>query len=92
MIPLNDKKIQIKPMQNEYPLNINGTEFCNRIGIAYNRAILNDLRELNLVKFFRIGTKYMYPAKDVEKVNELLLTGKISIKTNRGYYITLNKL
>ena len=75
----------------EMPLNISGKIFCETIGIAYNGQILQSLRENNLVNFFKVGKKYMYPFEDVQKVSEKLRKGEISIKTNKGYYITINK-
>jgi len=77
--------------QNITPLNISSTAFCKHIGLANNGEILKQLRELNLVRFFKIGKKYMYPAEDAKKVSDLLRDHKISIKTYKGgYYITLN--
>jgi len=72
------------------PLNVTGKEFCNALGVAYNGDILKSLRTLKLVDFFKIGKKYMYPFEDVKKVSDMLRKGEISIKTNNGYYITLN--
>lgn len=74
------------------PLNITGKELCARLGLADNKGIPKALRDLGLVRFFQIGKKtYMYPIEDVDKVNEKLLNGEISIKVNGGYYITLNE-
>ena len=70
------------------PLNLKGEDFCNMVGLAYHSNILKCLRELNLVRFFKIGKKYMYYTEDVTKVNNLLREGKIEIKTSNGYYIT----
>ena len=72
------------------PLNVTGKDFCNAIGIAYNGDLLKELRNLKLVNFFKIGKKYMYRYEDIEKVSNKLRKGEISIKTNKGYYITLN--
>lgn len=71
------------------PLNITGKEFCREVGI--NREALIELRNLNLVGFFKIGVKYMYPFEDVKKISDKLRNDEISIKTNGGYYITINK-
>ena len=71
-------------------LNIKGEQFCKELGVVYNRGILSSLRELNLVRFFRVGKKYMYPSEDVKAVHTKLLNREISIKTNKGYYITIN--
>ena len=73
------------------PLNITGKHFCERIGIAFNSQILQSLRELNLVGFFKVGKKYFYPFEDAEKISFMLRKGQISIKVHKGYYITLNK-
>lgn len=74
------------------PLNISGKQFCEAIGLTYNGDILKELRNLQLVSFFKIGKKYMYPYEDVKKVSDKLRNNEISIKTNNGYYITLNSL
>lgn len=73
------------------PLNISSKEFCKSLGVAYNGDILKDLRELGLVDFFKVGKKYLYPSEDVVKVSNMLRSGEISIKTNGGYYITINE-
>ncbi len=71
------------------PLNLSAPAFCEYLGMNYNRSLLISLRESGLVSFFKIGVKYMYLRKDAEKVQELLLERKISIKTDKGkYYIT----
>ncbi|TDQ27682.1 hypothetical protein [Tenacibaculum caenipelagi] len=72
------------------PLNVTGKAFCDEIGISYNGQIMQSLRELKLVNFFKVGKKYLYHYEDIKIVNELLRKGEISIKTNNGYYITLN--
>lgn len=72
------------------PLNISGRMFCKSIGLTYNGDILKCLRELGLVDFFKVGNKYLYPQEDVKKVSDKLRSGEISIKTNGGYYITIN--
>ncbi|WP_341217071.1 hypothetical protein [uncultured Wocania sp.] len=74
------------------PLNLSGKEFSEALGITYNGDILKELRSLQLVSFFKIGKKYMYPTEDVKKVSNMLRNNEISIKTNNGYYITINKL
>lgn len=71
-------------------LNITGQELCKKIGVSYNRTILSELRRLNLVTFFKVGKKYFYAHEDAEKVSDKLRSGEISIKVNKGYYITLN--
>ena len=63
---------------------------CTSIGIAYSGQILQALRELELVSFFKVGKKYMYPTEDVKIVSDKLRNGEISIKTNDGYYIIIN--
>ncbi|WP_299134619.1 hypothetical protein [uncultured Tenacibaculum sp.] len=73
------------------PLNITGKTFCQTIGITYNGQILQSLRELNLVSFFKVGKKYMYPVEETTIISDKLRNGEISIKTNDGYYITLNE-
>lgn len=72
------------------PLNITGKVFCERIGIAYNSQILQSLRDLQLITFFKVGKKYLYPYEDTEKINIKLRKGEISIKVDKGYYVTLN--
>ena len=72
------------------PLNITGKELCERVGMAYHRNILIQLRELGLVNFFKIGKKYLYHVEDVKKISDKLRNGEISIKTDGGYYITIN--
>lgn len=71
-------------------LNVSGKQFCEAVGITYNGDILKDLRSLQIVSFFKVGKKYMYPSEDIKKVSDKLRKGEISIKTNNGYYITLN--
>jgi uncharacterized protein YydD (DUF2326 family) len=71
-------------------LNLTGKTFCEAIGIAYNGQILQSLRELQLVGFFKIGKKYMYYQEDVKKISDKLRRKEIFIKTNGGYYVTLN--
>ena len=75
---------------NNTPLNITGKVFCERIGIAYNSQILQSLRDLQLISFFKVGKKYLYPFEDTEKINHKLRKGEISIKVDKGYYVTLN--
>ncbi|WP_157821997.1 hypothetical protein [Tenacibaculum sp. Bg11-29] len=72
------------------PLNISGKIFCKTIGITYNGQILQSLRDLNLVTFFKVGKKYMYSFEETIMISNKLRKGEISIKTNGGYYITLN--
>lgn len=72
------------------PMNLSGKEFCQMLGLTYNGDILKDLRNLQVVDFFKVGKKYMYPVEDVKKVSDKLRKGEISIKTNNGYYVTLN--
>tara|TARA_R110001583_G_scaffold153828_2_gene305524 strand:- start:393 stop:551 length:159 start_codon:yes stop_codon:yes gene_type:complete len=52
---------------------------------------MQSLRELGLVSFFKVGKKYLYPYEDIGRVNEKLRNGEITIKVDKGYYITLNK-
>ncbi len=75
---------------NIEPLNLTGKAFCERLGLSYNGQIMQAMRELKLVNFFKVGKKYLYAYEDIEIVNQKLRTGEISIKTNKGYYITLN--
>ncbi|MFY7671584.1 hypothetical protein ACOSP6_10920 [Tenacibaculum sp. MEBiC06402] len=75
---------------NNTPLNVTGKVFCERIGIAYNSQILQSLRDLQLISFFKVGKKYLYPFEETEKINHQLRKGEISIKVNKGYYVTLN--
>ena len=74
------------------PLNVTGKEFCQALGVAFDRGVLREFRALNLVRFFKVGVKYRYSYADIEKVNDMLHNGEISIKTDKGiYYVTLNK-
>ena len=79
---INQVKIQ--------PLNLTGKVFCENLGLSFNGQIMQSLRELGLVSFFKVGKKYLYAYEDIEAVNQKLRNGKISIKVNNGYYITLN--
>ena len=72
------------------PLNLTGKAFCERLGVAYNGQIMQAMRELDLVSFFKVGKKYLYAHEDIETVNQKLRSGEISIKVNKGYYITVN--
>lgn len=72
-------------------LNVNGSDFCGMIGLGFHSSLLKALRDLDLVSFFKVGTKYMYASDDVKKISEMLHRGEISIKTKKGvYYVTLN--
>ena len=73
------------------PLNLTGKAFCERLGVSYNGQIMQALRELGLVSFFKVGKKYLYAYEDIEAVNQKLRKGEISIRVNNGYYITLNE-
>ena len=72
------------------PLNITGRKFLQEIGLTYQNEILIKLRELNLVTWFKIGNKYLYASEDAERISEKLRKKEISIKTDKGYYITIN--
>ncbi|TLP81852.1 hypothetical protein [Maribacter sp. ACAM166] len=72
------------------PLNLTGKAFCEKLGVSYNGQIMLALRELGLVNFFKIGKKYLYAHEDVEAVNQKLRKGEISIRVDKGYYISLN--
>lgn len=65
-------------------------EFCDAVGLPRNRGLLNKMRELNLFKFYKSGKKFCYFKSEVTKVEELLKNGKISIKVNGEYYVTIN--
>lgn len=71
-------------------LNLSGIDFCKKLGVTHHGDILKELRKFKLVRFFKIGNKYLYPTEDAKKVSEKLQKGEISIKTDKGYYITLN--
>jgi len=73
-----------------HPLNVKAQDFCKIIGISYNSDILKGLRELNLIRFFKVGNKYYYPTEDAQIISKKLIKGNISIKVNGGYYITIN--
>lgn len=73
-------------------LNVTGEQFCNSLGLPIRRDIMQQLRELQLVQFFKIGKKYMYPRVYIDIVQKLLVNGDIQIRTDKGeYYITLIK-
>ncbi len=72
------------------PLNLTGKVFCERLGLSFNGQIMQSMRELGLVSFFKVGKKYLYANEDIEIVNKKLREGEISIKVDNGYYITLN--
>lgn len=72
------------------PLNMNASKFCERVGIANDSTLLQRLRDLQLVRHFKMGKKYMYYSEDATKLSDMLRNNKISIKTNNGYYVTLN--
>ena len=71
--------------------NFTALAFCKYLGVAKDTTILKCLRELGLVGFFKIGKKYMYPIEEAEKINQMLRKNKISIKTDKGYYIIINE-
>lgn len=73
------------------PLNLTGRAFCERLGLAYNGQIMQAMRELQLVNFFKVGKKYLYASEDLDSVNQKLRKGEISIRVDNGYYITLNE-
>lgn len=73
------------------PLNVTGKEFCQALGLAYDRGLLREFRSLGLVKSFKVGVKYLYSTADIHKINKMLHDGAISIRTDKGtYYITRN--
>ena len=72
------------------PLNLTGKAFCERLGLSFNGQIMQSMRELGLVNFFKVGKKYLYAYEDIEVVNQKLRKGEISIRVDNGYYITLN--
>ena len=73
-------------------LNVTGEQFCNYLGLPIRRDIMQQLRELQLVQFFKIGKKYMYPRVYIDIVQKLLVNGDIHIRTDKAeYYITLIK-
>ena len=78
-------------MESTAPLNVTGKTFCEIIGITYNGQILQSLRDLNLITFFKVGKKYMYSREETVVISDKLRKGEISIKTNGGYYVTLNQ-
>lgn len=75
---------------NIEPLNLTGKAFCEKLGVSYNGQIMQALRELGLVNFFKVGKKYLYAYEDIDSVNQKLRRGEISIKVDNGYYITIN--
>ncbi len=77
-------------MKTIEPLNVTGDQFCIALGLPKRYDIMQQLRDLRLVKFFMIGKKYMYPRTYIESVQQLLVNGKIQIRTDKGeYYIVL---
>lgn len=81
----------MKDTLNILPMNLTAEQFCKTLGLAHNYQIMEQLRELKLVTFFKVGKKYMYPRTNIDKVQRLLESQKISIKVSGGYYITLNE-
>lgn len=74
------------------PLNLTNEEFCNALGLPRRADLMLQLRELQLVKFFKIGKKYMYPSEYLHKIQKMLVEGEIQIRTSEGsYYIALIK-
>lgn len=74
------------------PLNLTNEEFCNALGLPRRPDLMLQFRELQLVKFFKIGKKYMYPIECLYEVQEMLVRGDIQIKTDQGaYYVALTK-
>ncbi|NAS30395.1 hypothetical protein GTQ40_05385 [Flavobacteriaceae bacterium R38] len=76
--------------ENIQPLNLTGKAFCERLGVSFNGQIMQSMRELGLVNFFKVGKKYLYAHEDIDIVNHKLRKGEISIRVNKGYYITIN--
>ena len=77
-------------MKTIEPLNVTGDQFCTALGLPKRYDIMQQLRDLRLVKFFMIGKKYMYPRTYIESIQQLLVNGKIQIRTDKGeYYIVL---
>lgn len=77
-------------MSEQTPLNINSRSLCERLGLGYHSKLLKDFRELNLIRFFKVGKKYLYYAEDVKPLNEKLRKGEVKIKTDEGtYYVTI---
>lgn len=74
------------------PLNITGEVLCKSIGIAYNGTIVKQFRSHGLVEFFKVGKKYMYPSEYIKILSDKLQNKEITIKTDKGYYITLNNI
>lgn len=73
-------------------LNLTNKEFCNALGLPFRADLMLQFRELQLVKFFKIGKKYMYPVEYLYKIQKMLVDGDIKIKTDKGeYYVTLVK-
>lgn len=73
------------------PLNLTNEQFCNALGLPRRADLMFHLRDLQLVKFFKVGKKYMYPVEYLHKVQEMLVRGDIQIKTDNGsYYVTLS--
>ena len=71
-------------------LNVTAEEFCNALGLPRRADLMMQLRDLQLVKFFKVGNKHLYPRTYIDKVQNMLLDGKIQIRTDKGeYYVTM---
>ena len=77
---------------NIQPLNLTGKAFCEKLGVSYNGQIMQALRDLGLVSFFKVGKKYLYAYEDIYSVNQKLRKGETSIRVDKGYYITINEV
>ncbi|MFK8281673.1 hypothetical protein [Capnocytophaga cynodegmi] len=73
------------------PMNLTAEQFCKTLGLAHNYQIMEQLRALKLVTFFKVGKKYLYPRTNIYKIQQMLVNQEISIKVDKGYYITLNR-
>lgn len=72
------------------PLNVTAEEFCNALGLPRRADLMMQLRDLKLVKFFKVGNKHLYPRTYIDKIQNMLLEGKIQIRTDKGeYYVTM---
>lgn len=72
-------------------LNVTAEEFCNALGLPRRADLMMHLRDLQLVKFFKVGNKYMYPRTYIDKVQSMLLEGNIQIRTDNGEYYVIMK-
>lgn len=79
-------------MKREEALNVTAEQFCSALGLPRRSDLMQSLRDLQLVKSFKIGKKHMYPRIYIDTIQEMLVNGDIQIRTDNGeYYVALIK-